>query len=478
MKRIVAVTAGISWFLAGFTSYAQQTTAAAFNLKHCIETGISNSLDVNQSGLDMQRSRINWNQAKLNMLPDLNGTASTGVNQGRSIDPFTNGYINQQVNYSSYGISSGVVLFNGLSMQHTVKQNALAYEASKMDWQQAKDDLTINIILAYLQVLANEDLLVQARNQADLSKKQVERLEIMNKEGAILPSQLYDLKGQYAGDQVAIINAQNALALSKNSLCRLMNIPYDKNMKLERIDAESYAVKYEDSPDKIYQESLQKFSLIKAADLRRQSAAIGVKAVKGLLYPVLVLGGNANTNYSSAARNDIFLGTSDVTTNDYVMVNGTPSPVIRKQSNFQSEKIGYNQQLNNNLFTSVNLSLRIPLFNSWQVRNRIKLAQLTLKNNDMAAATAKTQLQQAVEQAYITMTSASERFKVLMEQAHAYSESFRTVDIRFNAGLGNSIDYLTAKNNLDRSNINLINAKYEYVLRTRVLDYYQGKQLW
>ena len=116
-------------------------------LKQCVETGLANNLDILQSGLRMQQSRINWNQARLNMLPDLNGSAASGSNQGRSIDPFTNGYINQQVSYASYGLGSGVVLFNGLSMQNTVKQNALAYEASKMDWQQAKDNLTINIIL-------------------------------------------------------------------------------------------------------------------------------------------------------------------------------------------------------------------------------------------------------------------------------------------------------------------------------------------
>jgi outer membrane protein len=448
------------------------------SLKQCVETGISNNLDVQQSGLQMQNSKINWNQARLNMLPDLNGTAGTGINQGRSIDPFTNGYINKQVNYSSYGLSSGVVLFNGLALQNAAKQNALAYEASKMDWQQTKDNLTINIILAYLQVLSNEDLLTQLHSQEDLSKKEVERLEILNKNGAIAPSLLSDLKGQYANDQLSIISAQNALESSKISLCQYMNIPYDKNMQLERLSTESYAAMYNDTPDKIYQESLKQFSLIKAVDLRKQSAEKGVKAARGQLFPTLSLNGSANTNYSNAASNLIFINTTDVTSNDYVVVNGTPTPVIRKQSNYNSEKISYNKQLNNNLFTSVSLNLRVPIFNSLQQRNRIKLAQLTLKNNELIAATTKTQLQQSIEQAYINMTSASDRYKVLLEQVAAYTESFRAADIRFNSGLGTSIDYLTAKNNLDRSNINVISAKYDFILRTKVLDYYQGKQLW
>lgn len=447
-------------------------------LKQCVETAIANNLDVQQSGLQMQTNKINWNQARLNMLPDLNGTAGSGINQGRSIDPFTNGYINQQVNYSNYGISSGVVLFNGLSMQNTAKQNALAYEASRMDWQQAKDNLTINIILAYLQVLSNEDLLTQLGSQEGLSKKEVERLEILSKEGAIAPSLLSDLKGQYGNDQLSIISAQNALESSKISLCRYMNIAYDKNIQLERLNAESYATKYEDTPDKIYQESLKQFSLVKAVDLRKQSAEKGLKAARGQLYPILSLNGSINTNYSSVASNLVFLNTTDVTSNDYVVVNGTPSPVIYKQNNYDSKKISYGSQLNNNRSSSISLNLRVPIFNSLQQRNRIKLAQLSLKNNELVASTTKTQLQQSIEQAYINMSSASDRYKVLIDQVSAYTESFRAADIRFSSGLGTSIDYLTAKNNLDRTNVNVITAKYDYILRTKILDYYQGKQLW
>jgi outer membrane protein len=473
------VCISLSFLFINKPGLAQNTLPAGkLTLKQCIETAIANNLDVQQSNLQMQQGKINWNQAKLNMLPDLNGSTGSGINQGRSIDPFTNGYINQQVNYSNYGLSSGVILFNGLSMQNTARQNALAYEASKMDWQQTKDNLTINIILAYLQVLNNEDLLTQLRSQEDLSKKQVERLVILNNDGAITPSLLSDLKGQYASDQFFIINAQNALESSRISLCRFMNIPYDKNMQVERLNAESYAVKYEDSPDKIYQESLKQFSLIKAVELRKQSAEKGVKAAQGQLFPILSLNGNANTNYSSAASNLIFLNTTDVTSNDYVVVNGSPSPVIYKQRNYNSERISYRKQLTNNFFTSFSLNLRIPIFNSLQQRNRIKLSKLTLKNNELVAQTTKTQLQQSIEQAYINMTSASDRYKVLLEQVAAYKESFRAADIRFNTGVGNSIDYLSAKNNLDRSNINVITAKYDYILRTKVLDYYQGRQLW
>lgn len=447
-------------------------------LKQCVETGINNNLLVQQSNLQMQSDEINWKQAKLNLLPNLNGSVSHGFNQGRSIDPFTNGYINQSNNTGSYNLSSGLVLFNGFSLLNSVKQTSSAYQASKMDWQQAKDNITINIILAYLQVLSNAEQLQQAKNQLGLSKQQVDRLEVLNQQGAINPSDLSDLKGQFSGDQLSIINVQNALESSKLTLCQLMNIPYNKNMELEKISVESLASKYEDTPEKIYSTALTQLALVKAVDLRKLSAEKGLKVTKGQLFPTLSFGANTNTNYSSTASQEVFLNSTNIASADYVTVNNTQYSVMKQVNNFSSQNISYGKQLKNNRFTSFDLSLRIPIFNGLQVRNRVKQAQLTLKNTELVAATTKTQLQQNIEQAYINMSSASDRYKTLLEQVAAYAESFRVAEVRFNSGLGTPIDYLTAKNNLDRSNINLINARYDYVLRTKVLDYYQGKALW
>jgi outer membrane protein len=462
----------------GIPGKSQPAAAGTLTLQQAIDAGITNNLLVQQSGLQSQAGEINWKQARLNRLPNLNGSASSGIQQGRSIDPFTNAPITQNVTFSSYGLTSGVTLFSGLSLQNSVKQTALLYEASKMDWQQAKDNVTINIILAYLQVLSNEDQLVQSHNQEDLTSKQVERLEILNKDGAIVPSLLSDLKGQFASDQLTTINTQNALETAKITLCQLMNVPYDKNIKLERLNTESFTNKYEDTPDQVYQSALARFALVKAVDLRKRAAEKALLVAKGAFYPTLSLNGDAGTNYSDAARTDVFINTTDVTSTDYVVIGGTPTPVIRKQSNFSSNKISYGKQLNGNLSTSFSLNLRIPIFNWLQTRNKVKLAKLDLKNSDIVAKSTKTQLQQSIEQAYINMTSAWDSYKILLGQVNSFTESFNAADARFNAGVGSSVDYIIAKNFLDRANINLINAKYDALLRMKILDYYQGKKLW
>ena len=448
-------------------------------LRQCIETGLANNLDVLRGQLQAQTDKITMNQQKLNLLPDLNGAVGQTWSQGRSIDPYSNSPVTQSVSSSNYSISSGVVIFNGLSRINAIKQYSLAYEASKMDWQQIKDNLTINIILAYLQVLNNEELLNQAKNQADLSGKQVERLDLLNKEGAIKPSDLSDLKGQYATDQLSIINQQNALETAKISLAQLLNIPYSQSIDLEPITLDSPDVKYAEGPDQVYQNALKNLAIIKAVDLRQQSAAKAVKVQRGLLYPRLTFGVGASTAYSSVAKQSAFLNRSYVASPDSALVNNVKYPVYKFQDNFgPATKIGFQDQLDNNVQTYYGFNLSIPLFSSLTQRNNVKRAKVNLKLAEFTAQTTRTQLNQNVNQAYINMSSASDRFKAITDQVSAFSESFRSAEIRFTEGVFNSVEYLTVKNSIDRANINLINAKYDYVLRVKVLDYYEGKPLW
>ncbi len=247
------------------------------------------------------------------MLPSISAFADHGINEGRNIDPSTNTFINQQINFASYGLNAGVRVFGGLVLENTIKQNSLAYQAAKMDLQTNKDQMTLSVILAYLQVLSNADLLTQSINQVEVSKKQVERLEILNKDGAIPPSQLSDLKGSLATNQIAVINNQNALETAKIALCQLMNIDYHANMQLERLSADQFQTAYGDTPDKIYETSLKQLALVKSAELHQRSAAKAVAVAKGNYYPVLSLAASANTNYSSATFESIFQNTTDVT---------------------------------------------------------------------------------------------------------------------------------------------------------------------
>jgi outer membrane protein len=157
------------------------------------------------------------------------------------------------------------------------------------------------------------------------------------------------------------------------------------------------------------------------------------------------------------------------------LVDGDKVPVVARQDNFTTNKINYGNQFKNNFNTSLSIGISIPLLNRLQNRTQIKTAELIEKDAEITLNATKTQLQQNIEQAYVNLNSAQRRYDVLTEQVNAFKESFREAEVRFNAGSITSVDYLVAKNNLDNANINLIIARYDYVLRSTILDYYSGK---
>lgn len=426
----------------------QSITGRPLSLQESVQTAIENNFDVKQMDLSMERANITLRQSKANLLPGVGGEINHTLNQGRSIDLSTNSYVNQQQTSGSYALSGNVTLFNGLRLLNTLKSTQYAYEASKMELQTTKDQLMLNVILAYLQILTNSDLLQQAYKQAEVTQKQVERLDLMNKEGAIKPSDLSDMKGLWADNKLSIIRSQNDLDGARLSLSQLMNVPYNRELQVERLRADQVEMNYTTTPDSIFSIALQQLAIIKAADLRTKSAEKAVQAAKGNLFPSVGLGAGFYTPYSSAARDSA------------------------------AQKIEYYDQLSNNYRTYVGVGINIPIFNNLRNRNQVAMAKIDLKNATYAAQTRQIQLKQNIEQDHFNMTAAKNRYLALLDQVAAYMESFNAAEARFNAGASTSIDYLIAKNNLDRANVNLIIARYDYILRTKILDYYQGKPLW
>ncbi len=475
MKEKIIVSLVCLFVIGQLKVLAQSGNGYKLTLKQCVEAAISNNLQVRQSDLQVQTGQVNLRQSRANLLPDLSSSINHGINQGRSIDPFTNGYINQQVKVANYGLSSGIILFNGFQLRNLIKQNKLSYEADKMDLQQTKDNVTLNVILAYVQILNNEEQLEQSKSQAQLSRRQVERLIIMNESGAIAPAELYDLKGQLASDELAIINNKNALNSAKLLLAQLMNVSYNSNLEVEKVIADTLTLRDNNDPAALYDISVKQLAIVKAAELRKQSALKGVRVAKGYYFPTMYLGGNLYTNYSNAAMKSIPGNTVETASGDYVNVAGAKVPVMTTRTNYSSQKISYGDQFNNNYYTQVFLSIRVPILNRFYAKNQVALAKINLKNAEVSAATVKTQLSQNIEQAHFNMTAAMEKYKTLQQQVKDFSESFRIAEVRFNAGAINEKDYLIAKNNIDRANANLIAAKYDYILRAKILDYYQNK---
>jgi len=225
----------------------------------------------------------------------------------------------------------------------------------------------------------------------------------------------------------------------------------------------------------IYQQALENLAMIKAVDLRQESALKAVKSAKGQLYPSVVFNGNLATNYSNTASVQNFVSSTDAPTDSYVLLNSNKVPVYSPQAVYEQQKISYGNQWKNNFNSSFSIGLQIPILNGLTSRSNLNRAKIDVKRSAINAKSTKTQLQQAVEQAYVNMSSAFQRYQTLTQQVKDFAESFRIAEVRFNAGDLTSVDYLIVKRSVDNANINLISAKYDYILRTKILDFYQGR---
>jgi outer membrane protein len=433
-----------------------QTADTLFTLQKCLDIAIKNNLQVKQSNTNAELARIDYRQAIENLLPNISGNVTRSFNNGRAINPSTNAYVNQSATNDNYGLSANMTLFNGFSLINAVKATSLAFQAGKMNFQAAKDAVTVNVITSYLAILDDEEILTASKSQLTYQKETVDRLTVLEKQGANkAASDLTDQQGQLAANQVNVVNAQNTLDAAKLTLFQLMNIPFQPNGQFQDVNAQNLRGDYGSDPDQVYQTALQRFAAVKAATLNRQAAEKNVSSLRGTLTPSITLGGGMSSAYSNKAQQSVVI--DSVTT---------------------SQSISYHDQLKNNYQSYISVGVNIPIFLNGTRRNALSKAKINALYTRDVEENAKIVLKQNVESAYFNMMAAYKKYQVLMDQVKAYTESFRIYKLRFDAGVLTSVEYLFAKNNLDAATVNMISAKYDYFIDSKILDYYQGKLTW
>lgn len=427
-------------FLTGCIWAHAQQPPATLTLQQCIQIAVKNNLTAKQDSITAEQQHINFLQAKENLLPSITGNANRALTSGRGLNPVTNAYITQSVTSDNYGANASITVFNGLALQSAIKQASLAFQAGKMTFQAAKDIVTVNVITNYLGVLDAKDVLNQDTSALAVAKQNLDRSEILESHGDNkFASDVYDLRGSYQSAKVNVVSAENSLDASVLSLFQLMNIPYNKDTQLAPLNAEDLQGDNGINPDSVYNVALSSLAQMKAATLSRQSAEKEVSYYKGLLWPTLTLGSGISTNYSNLNSGSYF------------------------------------DQFRNNYGTYVQFGLNIPIFTNLVRRNNVSLAKLNLQNQQFIEENTKNVLKQNIEQAYYNMSGAYKRYQALLEETKAYSESFRISKVRYEAGVLNSVDFVTSKNNMDAANLALISARYDYLIYSKILDYYQGK---
>lgn len=482
------LTTGLSGLYAQTTSTTSAVspgnvvnTASRLNLQQCIDIAQQNNILVRQGKLTTLNSDLLLRQSRLNQLPSAVFQANQSVNGGRSINPQSNEFVQQTINSSSFQLITSATLFNGGVLRSTVRQNEVALQASQQELNATQNNVSLTVAQNYLNVLTGTEQLAVTQRQADVTRAQLERTQRLVNAGSAPEANLFELRATLASNEVDIVNAQNTLDLAKVALLQAMNVPINQDFDVEPINVPDPGLDpYTASVQQLYDVASTNLPEVKGADLRVKSSVLGVQVAKGGLYPTLSLNGNLNTLYSSAANiptpNGQVLGQ---TTIGFVTdpVTGTQIPVNAPIPGYDRNGISYGTQLSNNFSQSLSLFLRVPIFQGNLSRNRITTAKIQQQNAELTALNTRLTLRQQIETAYTQMRAGANRFKATQVQVASLERAFQVAESRLNAGAINATDYSIAKTNLDRARASLVQAKYDYVFRTKILDYYQNKPI-
>ncbi|TAE49917.1 MAG: TolC family protein [Bacteroidetes bacterium] len=448
-----------------------------WSLQKCLEHARSNNIALKQAQLTTLTGETNLAESQARRLPNASASTSAFSRFGYFVDPFTNTLRQQNSLTYDLNVSGGVDLYTGGRITNGIEQSQLNLAASRAAEQQQDYTLSLNVALAYMNILQAGELLESSRLQLASTTEQKDRTEKLVKAGSLAQADLYQLQSQMATEELNIVSAENQLELANLALQQLLNLDLGTPFGIEKMelpDPEGTFLKL--ALDEIYTFAEQNQPSVQRADLNVRSSEIDIAIAKGALYPTLSLFANLGTGYSNGRQQVIgFEPGEPLVTN--VEINDVPATITTPQFQPIYEPYSFPNQLSDNISASVSLSLRIPIYSRRQTLSSIERAKIATENAQYAADLARQDLKQTIQQAYVDARSAWFTYQASKKQLEATDLTAQNVEKQFAVGLSNSLDYLVAKNNLNRSRFDLVRAKYTYLFRMKVLDFYMGKSL-
>jgi outer membrane protein len=428
--------------------------ADVWNLEKCINYAHENNIRLKIQELSSTTNQNNFNQAKYNFLPTLNGFATHEVSWGKTFSNDQLAYVDQNYVDGYFGVDSRLTLFDGLQNIYTLKQNKYSYLSSKEEVEKVKNDISLELALAYLQVLYNTELLEVSKDQYDITTLQEERTTKMVEAGSLAKGSLLEITAQKAGEKVNVTNSQNSLDLSYISLIQLLDLETLANFQIEvPTDLEINLNENIRLLDSVYDNAVTNMPQIKSAEYNVKSNEIAYKMTKMQALPDLSLRGLFYTRYSEIAVH--------------------PSNYDNDPNN-NIDDYSYGDQIKDFAYRRFELNLNFPLFNNLNQHTAIQNSKVNYLSSQYQLEQAKQTLYKTIQQAQADAIASLEEYKSNQEAEKSMEESFRYTQQRFDVGMVNSVDYNIAKNNLTKAQSELIRAKYNYIFRTKILDFYMG----
>jgi outer membrane protein len=419
-----------------------------WSLRRCIDYAIEHNINIRRTANAVEQSAVEANSAKWARLPNLNGSAGQSWNWGRTqtavknedTGDYSTVYVNTNSQGSNLNLSTSIPLFTGLQIPNQYAQAKLNLKAATADLAKAQEDIAINVASAYLQVLFNQELQQVAESQVELSLQQQARITRLADMGKASMAEVAEAKARVAQDQMTAVQARNNYELALLDLSQLIELESPEGFLLESPDV-SFALQQLTPPDEIYQTALVNKPAIQAAEYRLEGSKHSIRIAQSAYYPQLNLNGSLGTNY-------------------YSTINRT-----------------FRQQMGDNFSKYVGVSLSVPIFNRFSTRNRVRSARLQRDNYELQLTETKKTLYKEIQQAWYNAVAAESKYSSSHTAAEAGAESFRLMSEKYENGKANAVEYNEAKQNLMRAQSDELQAKYEYLFRSKILDFYKGESI-
>ncbi|MFP4064017.1 MAG: TolC family protein [Bacteroidales bacterium] len=423
-----------------------------WSLERCIDYALEHNLDIREQHLETGRADQDVTEAYANLAPSLNAGSRAGFNFGRSIDEVTNEFSTERVASQNFHVSSSMTLFAGFQTINNIRRNLALQTALKHDSESLENETILTIANAYLQVLYFEDMLEVAEQQLENAREQVEQTRIMVEGGALSKGELLDMEANAAEREVSYTNTGNQLSLAYLELINLLELDPTEDFTVERppVEVEDLTVMHE--PENVYSKALQIEPSVAAAAKRIELAEHQLSMARGQRYPSLTLNSSIGTAYSEGFKR---------------MEENQDTPVL--------ETIPYNDQLSENLFRSVHITLQIPIFNNLRTRTNIQHAHIDRERAEIRLERTKTRLNQVIHQSHADAMAAYQAYLSNTKALEAARESLSHADESFRLGLMSTMEYNEAITRFNRAETNLIQSTYEFVFMVKILEFYQGE---
>ena len=441
MKKLLVISVAVI-LASGVSSHAQ--SPRPWTLSQCIEYARQNNLQVKMEEISVEQAEGNLTQSKWDLAPAVNAGLSHSMSWGRSVNLQTLEIIKNKRSMSTSGnLSASATIFSGFSKLNSIKSNATSLEIAREQVEKVKNDITIQITRAYLQLLLSREIERSAIESCNSTQEQVERTAKLVDAGSQAYSTLLEVQAQLANEKSQLVSASSDVRTNLLTLVQLLDLPAEEARNFDIVPPDSTLsedILPEGTLDGIYTQALQ-LPQVKIAEYNLEKSKYDYKAIRARMLPSLSVQAGYGSYYTDGQSGAFFT------------------------------------QFEHNKNPSLGFSLSIPVFNGLSARMASRNARLASENTAIMLEVQKQSLYKEIQTAYNEAFNALERMKAARENMRSIQESFTYTENKFNVGMMNATDYNIAKTNLFKAISAYYQAKYQYLFELKILDFYKGKAI-